>query len=331
MAFKTENESKNFVIKSNALVEARYRLSLQESQIILWLLTQIRLDDEDFKPHKLDIVEFAKLVQVDVDSKYRELRKITRQLMQRVMEIYEPETQKLIQVAWLSSAEYEHKKGYASLEFSPKLKPYLLQLKSKFTKIDIIDTLKLKSIYAIRIFELLLQYISVGFREISISDLRAYCGIKETEYADYFDLKRYVIEKAKTEINSKTEYKIDYSEIKESRKFVAIEWTIKKKDSQKENQFLQIKSLRKELRSKSVLIQSLMEYGYGRTLAKRFIENNDEEIIKNALNAVNIQIQKNHVKNAKAMLRTAIKERWKPDIFKNRKKKANINFKGNIS
>lgn len=222
-------EPQHFVVKSNALVEARYRLSLQESQVILWLLTQIQPDDEDFKPHKLDITDFAKMIGVDVESRYRELRKITRQLMQRVMDIQEPDTRDYIQVAWLSSAHYKSKQGHVLLEFSPKLKPYLLQLKSQFTKIDIVDTLKLKSIYAIRVFELLLQYVSIGLRQISLNELKSYCGIKLEEYADYFDLKRYVINKAKTEINSKTEYQIDYTEIKESRKVVAIEWTIKKK------------------------------------------------------------------------------------------------------
>lgn len=123
-----ESKFQNFIVKSNALVEARYRLSLQESQIILWLLTQIRSDDEDFKPHNLEIIEFSHLTQVSVGNKYSELRKITKRLMQRVIEIYEPDTKEFIQAAWLSSAHYKSKQGYVSLEFSPKLKPYLLKL-----------------------------------------------------------------------------------------------------------------------------------------------------------------------------------------------------------
>ena len=195
---------KKYIVKSNFLVEARYRLSLQESQVILWLLMQIRPDDEDFKQHTLDITEFAELTGVIVDSRYSELRKITKQLMQRVMEIYEPEKNSLLQVAWLSSARYEEKKGIVSLEFSPQLKPHLLKLQSHFTKIDIVDTLKLKSVHAIRVFELLLQYLIIGKRTITIEELRGYCGIRKDEYKDYFDIKRKVINRAKTEINAKT-------------------------------------------------------------------------------------------------------------------------------
>lgn len=311
-----EYKPQSFVVKSNALIEARYRLSLQESQVVLWLLTQIRPDDEDFKSHRLEIVEFANLTQVNVGNKYSELKKITKHLMQRIMEIYEPETKEFIQAAWLSSAHYKPKKGCVSLEFSPKLKPYLLQLKSHFTKIDIVDTLKLKSIYAIRIFELLLQYIHLGKREISIDDLRSYCGIEEKEYKDFFDLKRKVIERAKTEINSKTEYEVDYARIKESRKVVSLAWTIKKKTHFKKNQSKITAILQKGYRPESSLADALVEYGFSKVMAKRLLQNYEEDAIKNALMAVNIQVERNHVKNPKAMLQTAIKEKWHPEVFK---------------
>jgi plasmid replication initiation protein len=316
MVKKLEPNAKNFVVKSNALVEARYRLSLQESQVILWLLTQIHPNDEDFKAHRLDIVEFARLTQVESGNRYSELRRITKQLMQRVMEIYSPEEDKTIQVAWLSSTEYEHKKGFVSLEFSPKLKPYLLQLKGHFTKIDIVDTLKLKSIYAIRIFELLLQYGHIGTREISIADLRAYCGVEKTEYLLYADLKRKAINKAKMEINSKTEYLIDYKEIKESRKVIALEWTIKKKNLQKDQDLKKLTVIQKEIRSEALLVETLMEYGFSKGIAKRLVISHGEEVVKNALKAVNIQMERKQARNPKAMLQTAIQEKWHPEIYK---------------
>lgn len=320
MAKRKPLEQGHFIVKSNSLIEARYKLSLQESQVILWLLTQIRPDDEDFKHHKLEIVEFSHMTQVSVGNKYSELRKITKRLMQRVLEIYEQREGRFIQVSWLSSATYETKKGYVSLEFSPNLKPYLLQLKSHFTKIDIVDTLKLKSVYAVRIFELLLQYIHLGKREISLNDLRAYCGIEKEVYTGYGMFKRKVVEKAKTEVSTKTDYEIDYTEIKQSRKVVALEWTIKKKSPFKKDPSEKMSILQKEYRSELALIESLIEYGFSKGMAKRLLKGHEEEVIKNALRAVNIQIERNHVKNPKAMLQTAIKEKWHPEVFKKRKK-----------
>jgi len=312
-----KQESKDFIVKSNSLIEARYRLSLQESQVILWLLTKIKPNDEDFKPHKLKIAEFAKLVEVNVDSKYRELRGITRQLLQRVMEIHESKTNETIQVAWLSSAHYKNKQGYVYLEFSPKLKPYLLQLRSHFTKIDIVDTLKLKSIYAIRIFELLLQHLLITKRTITIEEIRGYLGIPQNEYSKYSHLKEKIFNKAKSEINTKTEYNIDFTEIKESRKIVAIEWIIHKKNLQTQDH--KAVCLQKELRSKEIIITNLLEYGFSKMIAKRLLTLHGEDTIKNAIRAVDLQIERKHAKNPKAMLQTAIQEKWHPEVYKKRK------------
>ena len=310
---------KNYVVKSNSLVEARYRLSLQESQVIFWLLTQIRPDDEDFKEHALDIFQFAKLTDVKVDSRYTELRKITKRLIQRSIEIYEPDLNEYIQVTWLNSAHYKANKGIVLLQFSSKLTPYLLKLKSHFTKIDLVDTLKLKSVHAIRIFELLLQYLTIGTRKMTLEELRSWCGLANNAYQNYFNLKVYVIEKAKNEINAKTEYDIDYQEIKESRKVVAIDWTIKKKRIQPEGTDEKVRQLQKEYRSESVIVESLVEYGFSRTIAKRFITDNGEDAVSDALKAVNIQVERGTVKNPRAMIQTAIKERWKPDVYKTKK------------
>ena len=308
-----------FVVKSNALIEARYRLSLQESHVVLWLLTKIRPDDEDFKTHELNVEEFSNMVGLNVRGQYGELQKIIDNLMRRILKINQPDTGNVLQVAWLSSAYYVKKKGCVLLRFDPALRPYLLQLKSHFTKIDIADSLKLKSIYSVRIFELLLQHESFGGRKISINDLRLYCGIKEDIYGLYTDLKRRVIDRAKIEINTKTEYEVEYKEIKKSRKVVDLEWTIKKKTYFEKSQQEKAIILQKEFRSGLALIEKIMEYGFTKQAAKKIVQSDAEERIVNAIKVVDIQVSRGHVKNPKAMLKTAIEERWKPDVFNKRK------------
>jgi len=237
----------NLVIKSNALIEARYRLSLQEQHIILWLLTQIKPEDEELKIHSMQIKDFAKMLDIDLGNQYKELRKVTMRLIQRGLSIYEPNLEEWLQVTWLNSVRYVKKLGVIELGFSDKLKPYLLQLKRCFTKINISSSLKFKSIYAVRLFELLVQYDSIGKRKTTIEDLRLWCGIEENEYIDYFDLKRKVINRAKSEINAKTDYEIDYKEIKQSRKVVEIEWTIKNKTEQEEKADMSTRGLKSDI------------------------------------------------------------------------------------
>jgi plasmid replication initiation protein len=314
--------SGQFVVKSNDLVEARYRLSLQESHVVLWLLTQIRPEDDDFKTHRLKVEDFANMAQVNVGNRYSELRKITKKLMQRVMDIYSPQESKIIQVAWLSSAIYEEKQGIISLRFDPALKPYLLQLKSQFTKINIADTMKFKSIYAVRIFELLLQHESIGKRKTSIDNLREWCGIEEGEYGLYGNFKKDVITPAKSEINAKTDYEVNYIETKTSRKITGLDWDIKKKSHFEKEQSEKATILAKELRSTAAILEQLLEYGFAKQAANRLVKNHEEGDIINAIKAVEIYRTKHDVKNARALVETAIKEKWHPEKYAVKKKAA---------
>ena len=57
--------------------------------------------------------------------------------------------------------------------FDPKLKPYLLQLKDQFTSIALQYAIQLKSLYAIRIYELLKQYQRLKQRTLGLSNPRS--------------------------------------------------------------------------------------------------------------------------------------------------------------
>lgn len=309
----------DLIIQHNELIEAHYRLSLQEKRVILWLLTQIKSDDEDFKLHKLEITAFAKMIGLGADNQYSKLQEVTLNLMKRVVKINKPENKSVLQIAWLSYAEYYFTKGYIKLRFDPALKPYLLQLKNRFTKITLSDIMQLTSIYAMRFYELLKQYEFIGKRIISIKELREYCGIVQQEYKRYSDFKKDVLERGKKEINEKSDLEICYKEIKESRKITSIEWTVRKKDSEKQKHLDRINRLGKELRSEHVIIDDLLEYGFSKMIAKRLIKLNGEETLKNAIRAVDLQVARGKAKNPKAMLMAAIKEKWHPEIFKNKK------------
>ena len=106
-------------------------LSTEEQKVILTLCSMVSPEDREFNRYMFRIADFMKLLGVETKTKYTEIPKITRSLMSWVFEI--EEDGRLIQMSWLSSAVYEKGSGYVELEFSPRLKPYLLQLKSLFT------------------------------------------------------------------------------------------------------------------------------------------------------------------------------------------------------
>jgi plasmid replication initiation protein len=313
------------IVQHNKLVESRYRLSLQEKRVVLWVISQIKPDDDDFTKHSISIRNFQKIAGVTGNNMHKQIAKITMSLIQRGLSIRDLKNDTLLQVSWLNSAYYHYKEGFVDLRIAPELKPYLLQLSEQFTVVSLTDLMGLQSVYAVRIFELLKQYELIGVREIALNELREYCGISPSYYKKFNDLKKDVLERAKKEINEKTDIFISYEEIKTSRKITSIRFSIKKNPGYKQTEFEKSQQekaaiLQKEFRSDLDLVEKLMEYGFTRQTAKKLVQQGTEKEIGDAVKAVDFQVSRGHVKNPKAMLRTAIKERWKSDVFVSRKK-----------
>ena len=306
-----DKETSEFVVLHNNLVEARYRLTLQEKRVVLWLASQVTPFDEDFKEHSLSIKDFSDLTNTQGENLYTRLQSITRRLMQRIITIRPIGEKRLIQVAWLGAADYKIDKGIISLSFHPHLKPFFLQLKRNFTKINIVDVMGLQSIYSIRIYELLKQKEYVGMRIITIDEIRDYCGISKEKYKQINDLRRKVLEVAKLDINEKTDIEITYSMIKEGRKYVSVSFDVKNKKKIKKIS----ESLKKEINKREELIKEIQDYGFSRNTIIKMISDRSDFDIEQSILSVNYQIQNGNVKNPKAMLRTALQEKWTPNVF----------------
>ncbi|NCZ77382.1 MAG: RepB family plasmid replication initiator protein, partial [Actinobacteria bacterium] len=178
------------VFQHNNLIEARYSLTLQEKKIILWLTSQIKPDDKDFKKHMLTVREFMNLMELKGHANYKELQKITLGLMKKVLIIKEPDLKVITQVAWLSSARYEEGEGFIKLSFAPEMHPFLLQLKDRFTAISITDLMQFKSIHAIRIYELLKQYQDIGERTLTIDEINKAYELRNNPVKETQEVKR---------------------------------------------------------------------------------------------------------------------------------------------
>lgn len=214
------------VTKSNYFImNSSYDLSLEEQKIILTLASMVQPSDEEFKPYKFKIYDFMKLLGVEDKSKYTEVPKITKELMKKVFEIQEGN--KLIQTAWISGAVYEKGTGYVELTFSPYLKPYMLKLNSMFTQYKLVNVLSMKSKYSPRIYEFLKcnEFKKQGYIDIDIVELRRLLKA-ENIYPKYNDFKRYIIERAKKELNLKTDISFDFEEIKTGRKVTSLRFYI---------------------------------------------------------------------------------------------------------
>lgn len=218
----------NLVVKSNSIIEASYRLTLEEQKIITVMASMIKLEDKDFQPIRIDIRDFARLLNLK-DPNYVYMEGVTRQLLEKVLTIREQKSK--LQIGWLSSAEYFKGEGCVELEFSPKLKPYLLQLKERFTKYYLQNVIQLSHSYSIRIYELLKQYEKINWRIFKVEQLRTILGIQPEEYKLYANLKKDVLKPSQLELKTKFENNeidlyFNFEEIKDGRKVTEIKFII---------------------------------------------------------------------------------------------------------
>ena len=214
---------KNLVVKANKLSEARYRLTVQEQRVILSMISLINPSDIDFKPYVFTVKDFASLVGVTDKDFYGRIKEVTLSLVGRRMTIKESDGD--LHISWLSSAKYHDGEGYVELCFDPKLKPYLLALKQEFTRYQLKNTIRLKSVYSVRIYELLKQYQAIGSRFFDLEELRSLLGISDDTFKLYGHFKVKVLDRAQSELK-KTDISFKYNPIKTVRRVTGIYFDI---------------------------------------------------------------------------------------------------------
>jgi plasmid replication initiation protein len=223
--------SKNkLIVKSNYIVEASYKLSLGEQRVIYVLTSMIKPDDKEFKTYRLTVKEFAEILGTKSKDMYAQVARYVEGLRDRDLTIIKEKS--ILKTKWLSSAEYFIDDGYVELCFDPKLKPYLLMLKERFTKLSLDRMVSFKSQYSGRIYELLKQYEKIGERVFRLDELKSLLGIGFDEYTHYGLFKQRILSKAKEEINTDSDLQIEFEEIKTRRKVTDLKFYIKSNKSE---------------------------------------------------------------------------------------------------
>ena len=222
--------SSSIVTQANGLVTARYTLPLAEQRLILTMIAKIQPDDEDFKPYRISVGDLAEFIGVAKGSAYLECKKITENLLKRVLSIQEPDG--LLQVNWVSSAKYIDGTGMVNLSFDPLLKPYLLKLQGNFTSCKLEMLLSFKSQYTMRMYNVLKQYEwRKNEQEIELDLLREMLGLRKDLHTEYSDFKRNILKPVQKELAEKADLTFEFNEIKYGRRVGAINFRIFSKES----------------------------------------------------------------------------------------------------
>ena len=221
------------VVKANSLIETPQNLSTFEQRIVLYVISQIKKDDEDFQEYIIDIPLFRKLVGIEQGYNNQIIKKKLTALLEKVIQLNKPNTDPNKQYTlthWLSSAEIDFEKSLIKITVDPKLKPYLLQVKSSFTIYHLKQVIRFNNKYSFKVYELLKQYALFKMRTFTLDEFRYFLGVEKDKYRVYKNFKNRVLLPVQDELKEKSDIEFAFKQITRGRKVIGLRFSIQTKE-----------------------------------------------------------------------------------------------------
>jgi plasmid replication initiation protein len=237
------------VRQENRLVEARYNLTTRELKLVMYACAMVDPKAKDFGLCQIRVQDFAKLTGTEPNTLYKELRETAEQIRRKDLILEnipqnDPVTGEVkyrrIATAWFINVVTDaNGDGYLAVRLEPQLKPFLLQLKGHYTEFQIGFAVRMKSQYAIRLYQLLQRWAFVGERRIGLDELRLCMGCREIDkhgqivkdhLAAYNNFKRKALLPAVEEVNAKSDLSAQFFEEKSraSKSVAALRFVVRR-------------------------------------------------------------------------------------------------------
>jgi len=221
-------QENNLVVKEpEELVLMRGDFSESALKLSAYLIANLKKDKVIYKINVKDYLEkFDKKI-----GDYNYLYNVTQELSQKQFKMEDRFNKKFAIFNFIASANYAD--GVLEIEFSHRLLGYLLEIKDKYLKYNIINIMSLSSKYVIRLYKILKDTFEKKSRygnkvelELSIKELREKLEIPRSyQYSSH--IKQRILEKAKSELAEHTDILFDYEEIKTGRKVTHLKFIIR--------------------------------------------------------------------------------------------------------
>jgi plasmid replication initiation protein len=231
-----ENNNKLTIVNGNDLIEAGYSLTLDEMRVINLALTKIDSRKPNVGVIKIGSHELTEMYGLSSHNAHRNLKNALKELNSKPIKIpYVDDKGKarVRELSWLMMLDYAvaDDGSEISIEFTPRIEPYLFELKNRFTSVDMEQVSKLNTPFSYRLYQWLIKAKNLKNSANGVTVVRFdLAWIKERtglvdKYPRYGDFKDYVIKPAVEQINSKTDISIMFTPIKTGRSVKEIEFT----------------------------------------------------------------------------------------------------------
>jgi plasmid replication initiation protein len=209
--------NKLIITKDNSLIRAKFSLTLAEQRVILICIGKIKptetLTTETI--FEVTAAELAKFSGASRTSAYQDLKLVVERLYER--SIYMEDN---IKMRWITMIEHVENTGSAKLTFSQHVIPFISELKGKFTSYDLKNVAQFRSIYAFRIYEILVQFPDLKEQIFKINRLRELLMLDD-KYPKSYDFRKWVIDPAIASINDYSNIHVNVEPIKTGKEITS--------------------------------------------------------------------------------------------------------------
>ncbi|MCS3679348.1 plasmid replication initiation protein [Salinibacter ruber] len=219
--------SDKVVAKANDLIRARHSLSTMEQRVLVMMVAKLSRESE-FPVQEIPIHEIADISDIDGSNVYRAAQDICDSLVDQTVDIHdqsEEGNRRYTTYNCFSMCQYEEGKGVIRAKFNEDMRPFLLELKRRFTLYLVTVFLRLRSKYSTQIYELLKMRQGLSNLRMSIEEFRWKLGL-EDKYQEFAQMKRRVIEQARGELKKRADIYFTYRVIREGRSAKEIQFYI---------------------------------------------------------------------------------------------------------
>ena len=225
----------NLVVKDNALVSASYYLSLAEQRLILLGIVEARNNQSQDNEFIIHVNSYINAFGVDDSTAYLTIKEACKRLRGRYFTYQKLVNDNLEQTEsnWVQSVSYAINSSYVKIKFTDDVMPLITNLERHFTSYQLEQVKDLTSIYAIRLYELLISWKQKKKVELPLVDLRLKLGIEPNEYKAMNNFKAKVLDLAVSQINEHTDITVKYEQVKTGRTITGFKFSFKQKAKDK--------------------------------------------------------------------------------------------------
>ncbi len=234
-----KNNKTELVVKSNRLNAAIQNLSLAEIRLIQLAIIDSREHNKGLSsdtPLRINAMRYAEVFNVSKQTAYEALIDAETNLFERRFTFMDERDLK-VKSRWISQATYIVGEGAIEIIFTPAVVNEITRIhgiEQFFTKYTLEQTAHLKSLYAVRLYELLIQWREARKTPLFEIDIfREQLGLGVGDYKRMSDFKRRVLDASVKEINDKTDIKVSYNQEKKGTIIVGFKFKVLMKDKPK--------------------------------------------------------------------------------------------------